>query len=247
MKKLQINIILLLVLFPLKSFCQDFYLTQPILVFDGKKLMISYDIVSSKEAEQFYVWVEIQKKNQESLKINALSGDVGDSINKGANKHIIWIPEEDTIFLNEDIQVEVKAEKRIKSFKRGSMMLYSAVLPGYGQTKINKGKPWWLTGVAIYGILTAGIITHESYLKSYDSYLIEEDPAKRADMYSDSQNRHDISNTLIFTGLALWAANLCWVAIIPDKFQSLQHAKLSMNQSDGYAGRTTLLTLRLDF
>lgn len=247
MNKPHLYIVILVLLFPFKSFCQGFLITRPILEFDGSQLMISYDILSNKEADQFYVWIEIERENEELIKIEALSGDVGDKIIEGKNKKIIWIPEKDSIFLNEEILVEVKAEKRVKSFNRGSMMLLSASFPGLGQTKISKGKPWWLAGVTFYGFLTAGIITHKSYLKTYNSYTIEEDVARRSDLFTQSQKELNISNTFLFTGATLWAANICWVALIPERFQPLLHAKLSLDQSSGPAKGATLLTFQLDF
>ena len=50
-----------------RSFFQDFLITPPKLEFDGNQLLISYDVINNKQADQFYVWVEMVKKNGEPI------------------------------------------------------------------------------------------------------------------------------------------------------------------------------------
>jgi hypothetical protein len=246
MGKQKLFLIIPLLLLPFKFYSQGFQITQLKLEFDGTQLMISYDVINKNQADQFYVWVEMEKKNGETIQLKALLGDVG-NIKAGKNKKITWVPEKDSVILNEEVSVEVKAEKYIKSFNKGSAMLLSTVMPGLGQTKISKGKPWWLTGVVAYGALAGGFIAHKSYLKTYDSYRIEEDPLKRKDLFNQTQKQMNISSALIISGAALWAANILWVAVTPNKYKPLQHVKLSLDQSIGPDKGATLLTLRLNF
>jgi hypothetical protein len=247
MKKQKLFLILPFLIFTLKSSSQDFLLTQPRLVFDGNQLLITYDVINKNKSDQFYVWVEMWKENGEPVRIKALSGDVGDSINGGENKKITWIPARDSIFIDEKVFVEVKAEKYIKSFNKGSMLLMSAAFPGWGQTKISNGKPWWLTGVAAYGALVGGFIAHTGYLKTYDSYLLEEDIEKRSDLSTKAQNQLNISGALYITAAAIWAVNIFWVALIPDNYKPLQHVKLSFYPINSPSKAIPLLTFRSDF
>jgi hypothetical protein len=247
MNKQRLFLFLLFLQLVSKSTSQDFKISIQKPEFDGRQLLISYDIVNNNQADQFYVWVEMEKKNGEPIRMKSLSGDVGDNIKAGTNKKIFWVPAKDSILLNEEVNVEVKAEKYTKSFNKGSVMLMSAVIPGLGQTKISKGKPWWLIGVVAYGALAGGFIANSSSLKTYDSYKIEEDGLKRKDLYSQAQNQKNISNVLIVSGVAIWTVNIIWVALIPNEFQPLQHLKLSFDQSTFPYSRTTLLTLQFNF
>lgn len=248
MEKQKLFLVLPFFLLPFQSSSQDFQVTKPVLVFDSTRLLISYDLINKNQADLFYIWVEMQKINNEPIRMKALSGDVGDNIKAGKNKKITWIPEKDSVFLNEEVFVEVKAEKYIKSFNKGSMMLLSAAIPGLGQTKISKGKPWWLTGVAAYGALVSGVIVHYKSDQTFSSYQDETaDPLRRADLFNRYNKEMNISNALIVSGAALWGANIIWVALTPDKYQPLQHVKLSLDQSNGIYNRATLLTFRLDF
>lgn len=247
MKKHKLILFLFFLHLASKSFSQEFKINILKPEFDGRQLLISYDIVCNNQADQFYVWVEIAMENGEPIRIKSLSGDVGDNIKAGRNKKIFWEPAKDSILLDEDVYVEVKAEKYTKSFSKGSAMALSVFVPGLGQTKISKGKPWWLTGVAAYGAVAGGFITKSSSLKTYNSYKIEEDVLKRKDLYNQAQNQKNISTVLIVSGAAIWAANIIWVALIPDKFQPLHHVKISLDQSTGPYKVSTLLSLHINF
>jgi hypothetical protein len=229
------------------SSAQDFRITSPKLEFDGNQLMIVYDIVDKNQSDQFYVWVEMEKKNGESVKTKSFSGDVGDKVKAGSSKKITWFPALDSVFLNEEVLVEVKAEKYEKSFNKGTMMLMSTAVPGLGQTRISKGKPWWLTGVVAYGALAGGLIVHQKYLKTYDKYKVEEDLLSRKELFNQTQKQMNMSSALIVSGAALWAVNMVWVAIIPNRYQPLKYVKLSLNKTAGPLKETTLLTFRLNF
>jgi hypothetical protein len=230
-----------------KSYSQSFQISPPKLEFKDKQLLITYDFLNKKQSDQFYVWVEMEKKNGESIQPKGLSGDVGANIKSGSNKQIIWTPEKDGVYLNEEVFVELKAEKYVKSFNRGSAMLMSTVVPGLGQTKISHGKPWWVTSVVAYGAVGSGLYFHSTYLKTYDSYLAEEDPAKRSDLYDQSQQQMNVSNALIISGAAIWVANIFWVALIPNKYQPLKYVNLSLDPSNGPYPGTMLLSMRLKF
>jgi hypothetical protein len=246
MKTKKVFLILLFLSLTVISFTQGFLISPLKLEFDGKQLQITYDFVSKSASDEFYVWVEMEKKNGELLRIKALSGDIGKT-QSGKDKKIIWSPDKDSVFLDEEVLVEVKAEKYTRSFNKGSMVLLSAVMPGLGQTKISKGKPYWLAGVAAYGALAGGFVVNQSYVKSYDLYKTEEDPAKRRDLLDKAQSQKNLSGVLIVSGAAIWVANLFWVAATPNKYQPLKHVNLSLNQSRGPLKGTTLLSLKVNF
>lgn len=238
-------IILLIVSF--ESSSQVFLITPPKLEYTGKNLQISYDIINKNNKDKFFVWVEMTKKNGEQITSASFTGDVGEMVQSGIRKMIVWEPEKDSIFLDEDVSVEIKAEKYLQTFNKGNAMLLSSVMPGLGKTIISKGKPWWLTGVVAYGALAGGIVTRKSYLKSYDSYLKEGDLIKRAAFYNQSQKQLSLSNVLIISGAAIWVVDLIWIAATPNHYKPMQHVKLRVDQSSGPNRGTPLLTLQLNF
>jgi hypothetical protein len=236
---------LLLVIYP-RIYSQDFQITPPRLEFDGKKLQISYDVLNNKESDKLFVWVEIQKRTGEPLNAVSLSGDIGD-IKGGKTKVITWIPENDSLFLNEVVNVEIKAEKYIKSFNKGSMVLRSIALPGLGQTKISGGKPYWIMGVAAYGTLAGGLIYSSKYQKTYDQYTIEEDPKKRSDLYDQTQKQMNMASALLISSAAIWTANLVWVMAIPNKYQPLKYGRITLAPYADPLRGNTILSMRVNF
>jgi hypothetical protein len=236
----------LFIIFSSKSYSQDYRISQPKLEFDGRQLVISYDLSSKSLDDKFYVWVEVGKRSGEMINAKSFSGDVGD-VKAGRNKKISWKPEDDSVFLNEEVLVEVKAERYIRSFSKGSALLLSTAVPGLGQTKLSRGKPWWLTGVMAYGALGGGFLVYQNSLKTYDSYKAQTDPSKRTDLLNKSQKQMNTSGALFISGAALWAVNILWVAVTPAKYEPLQHVKISLNQPYGSLKSPALLTLQINF
>ena len=227
------------------SLSQGFILSKPRLDYDGEQLRISYDLISVKKTDLFFVWVESEKVNGEYIRMKSLMGDVGESIPSGKNKQIYWTPDKDTVYLNEEVFIEVKAEKYLKSYNKASMMLMSTVFPGLGQAKV-RSRPCWLTGVVAYGALAGGIIANRSFTDTYNSYRIEEDPAKRSELLSLAQKQGNISDALLISGAGLWAANIVWMALIPNKYKPLKYAPLSFTQG-GHDNKIAMLTLKFNF
>lgn len=236
--------IIFLLFFLSDSYSQGFLITSPKLQFDGNQLKIGYDIVDKTASDLFFVWIEIQKKNGDQIKAASFTGDIGEKIKAGANKAISWQPSSDSVYLNEEILVEVMAEKYVPKFWKGQMVLLSALMPGLGQSKI-KGKPYWLAGVAAYGALAGGFAMKSAGNKNYDAYLHDENPASRNKLLEKAQNELNMSGVLIVSGAAIWAANLVWVAAIPNEFQPLKNARFSLEKSP--VGNTTLVAFKLNF
>jgi len=225
---------------------QDFTITTQRMEFNGKQLQITYDLIGKSKGDQYYVWVEVEKRNGESIKTITLTGDRGD-IHEGKDKKIIWEPERDSVFLNEEVLVEVKAEKYVKSFNKGSAMVKSMILPGLGQTKVSKGKPYWLIGVATYGALAGGLVLHSSSVKNYDLYALEEDPSVRKDLLDQAQKQQNMSSGLFISAAAIWTVNIIWMAAVPNSYMPLKNAKLTIDRVSGPGKGQTLLTLQIKF
>jgi hypothetical protein len=247
MKKQRLFFSLIFLIICIKSSCQSFKLTDPRLEFDGYKLSISYDIVNKSQFDVFFIWVEIKNQAGTTLRTRTIKGDCGDSISPGKEKTIIWVPEDDGVYLDEDVSVEIKGEKYLKSFNKGSMILLSTAVPGLGQTKISKGKPWWILGIPAYGTLAGGFMVHSGYLKTYDKYKIEVDPVERSDLFDKSQQQKRLSGILFVSAATIWAANIIWVAVTPNKYKPLEHARLTLNSVPFNQNRVTLLSLKVNF
>jgi|PlaIllAssembly_1097288.scaffolds.fasta_scaffold345067_1 hypothetical protein len=247
MKIIKFLLILLFLPCCIKLSSQKFLITQPKLEFDGYKLTITYDLVAKSKSDIYYVWVELRDQDGDPIRAYSIRGEIGDSINAGNNKVITWAPEEDAIFLNEDVTVEIKSEMFEKEFSKGKMVALSTIVPGLGQTKV-KEKPWWLTSIPAYGALAGGIIYQNKYTNTYDKYLeTTDDPVERADLLEQSQKENNIAGTLLISAGVIWAANIIWMAATPNKYKPMQHARISLNSMPYERGSFTWLTLKVDF
>ena len=244
-QRLLLNLFLLIVC--LNVFSQDFVITDPRLEFDGNQLSISYDLIHRNTSDIFYIWVDMKNQAGVPVRARTFAGDVGDSISPGSDKKIIWIPEDDAIFLDEDVTVELTGERYEREFNKGSMVLMSTAVPGLGQTKISKGKPYWIAGAAAYGAVAGGILMHSSYKKTYDQYLTESDAVERANLYDKSQGQLTLSTAFLVSAAAVWIGNIVWVSAVPNKYKPLQHARVGLTPARTSKGRVTMLSLQIDF
>jgi len=244
-QRLFLNLALLIVC--TNVFSQNFVITDPKLEFDGYQLSISYDLIYKNSSDIFYIWVDMKNQTGAPIRARTFIGDVGDSIKPGNDKKIIWVPEEDAIFLDEDVTLELTGERYEREFNKGSMVIMSTAVPGLGQTKISKGKPYWIAGAAAYGAVAGGIIMHSSYKKTHDLYEAESDAVERANLYDKSQSQLTLSTALLISAAAIWVGNIVWVSATPNHYKPLQHARVGLTPARSTKGRITMLSLQIDF
>ena len=247
MSKAVILIGIIILLIPKNSYSQNFQINTHDVVFDGKRLSISYDINAKKQTDVFYIAAEILKQDGTLLRAKSLKGDIGESITSGKNKNIIWYPLDDNIFLNDTVTVEIFGERYEKEFNKGSTILMSTILPGLGQTRISKGKPWWLTGIAAYGTLAGGFVFYSSYLDTFDTYKTETDPVERSDLFDQSQKQKNLAGALFTSAAVLWLGNIIWVAATPNREKPLKLDNLAITTAPIHQGRAAMLSLKFSF
>lgn len=63
------------------------------------------------------------------VRAKTFEGAVGEDILPGKDKLIFWTPEDDAIYLDEDITVELLGEKYVRSFNKSLMVLSSTLIP----------------------------------------------------------------------------------------------------------------------
>jgi len=139
------------------------------------------------------------------------------------NKRIIWDLGMDHLVIDEQISVEVKAEKIIspetaaedkttdektyhetKEVSKFDMILASFIMPGWGQSKASEGRRYWLTGVAHYGCLVGAAIF--IWRSEYNYSILEINKADRQGI---------TAAVLGFSATGIWLANMIWVIATP--------------------------------
>ncbi len=83
--------------------------SDPHLSLHDNVVHIAYDILYSSESEKFSIRVEVSDAKGRFLNARTLSGDIGEHVLGGYNKLIFWDIKADSIFLDEEIFVQVYA------------------------------------------------------------------------------------------------------------------------------------------
>jgi hypothetical protein len=123
----------------------------------------------------------------------------------------------------------------------------STIVPGLGQTKITKGKPWWLATIPAYGTLAGGFIFNKKYTDTYNAYLKSTDTDERSTLYDKSKKEKTLSGALFITSGVIWISNIVWVAATPNNYRPMQHTKVSVNSVLFNQERITMLSFKVNF
>ena len=204
-------------------------MSKPSLEIRNERLVISYDILKSDPADRFRVWIEITDSENNPIEARTLTGHIGTDISGGRNKEIIWDYNADGISIDDEISVVVLAERLtrpvqeeaveppieppVKQVSTGVAVLQSAAFPGWGLSRIHKGKPHWIKGVAAYGCLAGSIILNQKAHTSYDQYLESFDVDESDALYNDAVQQDKLSKVLAYAAIGIWVADLVWVVI----------------------------------
>ena len=193
------------------------------------QIQITYDILNSHPSESFNVNVEITNSNGDLINAKSFNGDIGPQVPGGRNKSIYWNFEEDEIVMNQEIFINVFAEKNIpasqellnpvedvptshpvvKEFNRTVLIIQSVVLPGWGLTKTT-GNPHWIKGVAAYGSLAGAVVLNRAAIATYDRFLSAESAESADAFYSKSSRQDIVSESLVYVALGIWVTDLVW-------------------------------------
>ena len=108
---------------------------------------------------------------------------------------------------------------------KGLAILYSALMPGVGQTYLNRGGAAWLTGIATYGLLGAAIMQNNAAVDAYENYKTEGGASKKNDYLTDAETKYNQSQILLYTAAGTWLANMVWVALMPPDNKRFKNIK----------------------
>jgi len=200
------------------------------------KLVIKYDLVKSKANQHFKVSLEITSTKGLSISINALSGDIGDSIPGGINKQIVWDYNADGIVLNEDISIVVIANLLETDVSMIKALALSSIWPGLGMSKMEKNGPYWLMGIVGYGSLGASVFLNKKANENYESYKENTLDELNDGFLSKSQSQIKLSKTLAYSAIGIWGINLVWTAIKAKRYNQKTISMLKKQQLFFYTG-----------
>jgi hypothetical protein len=252
-------------------------ISKPQLSLENNKLIIEYNIISGNPADEFNIQLRVTDSTGTLIKAKTLSGDIGDSINTGFNKTIVWDLFADKIYLNMGIFIEVKAEKLImpasvpaekadvavitnklkenekenlnvttdkvktvRSAEIGKNLLLSAIIPGWGLTRLSNGKPYWIIGIIDAGCLAASVYYNKKASSNYTNYLNSSDTNEFDQYFEDASNQYTLSKIFGWSALGIWVADMFLAGIKANNVNnSLNSNKTSRVKIGSYFDRNT--------
>lgn len=86
---------------------QTIQVSDPRMELKDNIIHITYDILNSDPSDKFIVSIHVTDVNENRINANSLTGDIGDKVSGGSNKHITWDLKADNIFMNAKIYVKI--------------------------------------------------------------------------------------------------------------------------------------------
>ena len=89
---------------------QNIEVSDPRLELRGNDVHIFYDILNSDPSDEFTVSMQITDATGKQVAVNSLTGDIGELVKGGSNKHIVWDLTADKVIMNASIYVKIYAK-----------------------------------------------------------------------------------------------------------------------------------------
>jgi hypothetical protein len=206
----------------------------------NNKLVINYNLLKAKSGVLYEITLEITGSGGNKIPAKSLTGDIGSNISGGFNKQIIWDYNSDGIVLRDNIFIELFAipvggELTESNMGMGKSVLLSALVPGLG---IEKGKPYWLIGIAAYGSIGYSVFLNKRAVDSYTKYKQSLDEATNDELLQKSMDQNNLSKTMAYTAAGIWGVNLVWTMLKASKTKgkNITIGKLGLNNVQFYSG-----------
>jgi len=133
------------------------------------------------------------------------------------------VPDKKTVEANYDPIILDNQTKSAGNVNAGKIIVQSIVMPGWGLTTLNDGKPYWIMGIAGYGCIAASLLNNRNAVTNYDKYLITKDITQRESLYKDWDNQNRLSKVAAAGAAGIWVLNLIITA-----------AQLSSDKTTGF-------------
>ena len=198
---------------------------------------ITYDLNNAEPKETFTVWLKAYTPDGQEIKASLFSGDVGENIEGGMRKRVIWNAGLENLNLASYLYFDVFAKSSLTS-KRQSVFknpgfqrsAKSIALPGLGNS--NKKRPYWIAGIAAYGLVAGSVILNGQASDDYSNYLSSRSVEDRNQLFSDAENKDQLSKTMAYSAGAIWLGGVIFALIN----KSSDNAGFSLDTNTQYPG-----------
>lgn len=197
-------------LIPCFSFAQPLMnasITNVGLSYNGKEVIIEYDLNRVKSTDKYNVILFIYKSPDTLLTTKSLTGDIGVNVLSGLQKKIYWNPNSEGLTLNCNVYIEIKATP-VLQIPTSTHLIKSAVFPGLGNYRLGNGKMYALYGVAAYGSAVTSVLFNQKAIDSYASYQNSYDINESNTFFTNSVKQKNFSIAFASLAIAIWAVDI---------------------------------------
>jgi len=214
-------------------------------IYGGQQKVILWNMAADSISVSQNLYVEVVSKKLEAAPVPVPQSVISDSL-QGK------VVEDSTVKSDDETIVADKEASSVKAvpYKKNNVLL-SAIVPGWGLTRLSNGKPYWLIGVAGFGCIATSVYFNRKAVASYDNYKESFDVNVYPDYFTEAEQQYLISNIFAYSAIAIWVIDLGVTVLRAKKVQkSLYTGNLSrVSIGSGYQGstRTTFLTMNYRF
>ncbi len=207
----------------------------------NNNIIVYYDIVNSKAGDEFTVWMDVTDSAGNWIIPEAIEGDIGENIEGGRRKRVVWDLSADSIYMNALILVQVNAElikqaepevvyiqqSGIASEQPYTEVKKPRVNRNLGMSKVVlltksviipgwgltqvKQKPHWIKGLIGYGALATTIYFYNQTDSNYEDFDQAMTIADR-DFHRDEYQRTDkLFVGFLYGTIGVWTVDLLWM------------------------------------
>lgn len=242
-------------------------LSKPRLELSDSVINIYYDILNSDQAIKFRVWIEVTDSTENKIIPKSISGDIGEDVTGGSNKKISWSFVADSIYLDHGLYIQVYSElipteinkvavtqeafKPEKEIRRGGVIFQSLLFPGWGLSRINRGQPHWIKGIAGYGLIASSVLNNKKAVLNYNNYLDSDNSSDSDNYFNSSLKKDTFSKVFAYSAIGIWVIDAIWTISGSSKLTNNkytgQSAKILIYPVYDLDLQTSMVALKLNF
>jgi len=211
---------------------ETFSITKPLLQVEGENLIINYDILNNKPGERYSISIEVTDSRGSVINARSLTGDIGNNIDGGKNKRIVWQFKKDNV--NDEVNIYIKiiikryAERPLSEeiagtgffSTRSGLIVQSIALPGLGLSKITNN-PNWIMGISGYGLVGSSVAFKSVSNSNYKNFENSSDPQLEDSYYTKYKNQKTISTICAIGAATIWVTDLILVSRASSRSKNL--------------------------
>jgi len=203
-------------------------------IYGGQQKIILWNMAADSISINQNIYVEVVSEKLEAITVPVIQPALSDSLQG-------QLTESNTTKKDDNPVVAEKEKSSVEElpYKRNNVLL-SAIVPGWGLTRLSNGKPYWLIGVAGFGCIATSVYFNRKAVKSYDNYMESYDVNVYPDYFTEAEQQYLISNICAYTAIAIWVIDLGVTVLCTEKMRkSLYTGNLSrVSVGSGYQGST---------